>query len=78
MTDKEWSVRASAAHVVAMHPFPQFRESLLPLLDDKKDAVRVRAATAYIRLQPKTKAPPAKRGAPTHKPRTPASGKKVS
>jgi HEAT repeat protein len=78
LTDKEWSVRASAAHVVAMHPFPQFRESLLPLLDDKKDAVRVRAAAAYIRLQQQTKAPPAKHGAPTHKPRTPAPGKKVS
>ena len=55
LSDKEWSVRAAAAHLVAMHPFPQFREQLVPLLDDKKDAVRVRAAAAYIRLQHNTK-----------------------
>jgi len=51
LSDKEWSVRAAAAHLVAMHPFPGFREQLVPLLDDKKDAVRVRAAAAYLRLQ---------------------------
>ena len=50
-SDKQWSVRAAAAHLVAMHPFPQFREKLVPLLDDDKDAVRVRAAAAYIRLE---------------------------
>ncbi len=59
LSDKEWSVRAAAAHLVAMHPFPQFREQLVPLLDDKKDAVRVRAAAAYIRLQHNAKVPPA-------------------
>ena len=53
-------MRAAAAHLVAMHPFPQFREKLVPLLDDKKDAVRVRAAAAYIRLQPAPKMLPAK------------------
>ncbi len=51
LTDKEWSVRAAAAHLIALHPFPQFRQELIPLLDDNKDAVRVRAAAAYIRLQ---------------------------
>ena len=61
LSDKEWSLRAAAAHLVAMHPFPQFRENLIPLLDDKKDAVRVRAAAAYIRLQHSTKARPAGR-----------------
>jgi len=60
LSDKEWSVRASAAHLVAMHPFPGFREKLIPLLDDKKDAVRVRAAAAYIRLQHDTRVLPAK------------------
>jgi HEAT repeat protein len=59
LSDKEWSVRAAAAHLVAMHPFPEFREQLIPLLDDKKDAVRVRAAAAYIRLQHVTKLLPA-------------------
>jgi HEAT repeat protein len=70
LSDKEWSVRAAAAHLVAMHPFPEFREKLIPLLDDKKDGVRVRAAAAYIRLQPPTKALPATKGATTHQPRT--------
>jgi HEAT repeat protein len=65
LSDKEWSVRAAAVQLVAMHPFPQFREDLLPLLDDNKDAVRVRAAAAYIRLQYQTKAP-ARPGATTH------------
>ena len=55
LSDKEWSVRAVAAHLVAMHPFPQFQEKLVPLLDDKKDAVRVRAAAAYLRLHQNTK-----------------------
>jgi HEAT repeat protein len=58
LSDNEWSVRAAAAHLVAMHPFPRFREQLVPLLDDKKDAVRVRAAAAYIRLQHNTKIEP--------------------
>ena len=60
LSDKEWSVRAAAVHLVAMHPFPEFREKLIPLLDDNKDAVRVRAAAAYIRLQPATKKLPAR------------------
>jgi HEAT repeat protein len=51
LSDKEWSVRAAAVHLVAMHPYLEYREKLVPLLDDKKDAVRVRAAAAYIRLQ---------------------------
>jgi HEAT repeat protein len=66
LSDKEWSVRAAAAHLVAMHPFPEFRQKLIPLLDDNKDAVRVRAAGAYIRLQHETKKLPAMRGATTH------------
>ncbi len=51
LSAKEWSVRAAAVHVVATHPFPAFRRKLVPLLEDKKDAVRLRAAAAYIRLQ---------------------------
>ncbi len=65
-TDKEWSVRAAAAHVVAMHPFPEMRESLVPLLDDKKEAVQVRAAAAYIRLDHATKTLPAKPPSTVH------------
>ena len=58
LSDKEWSVRAAAVHVVAMHPFPEFQGKLVPLLDDSKDAVRLRAAAAYIRLHTQTQAPP--------------------
>ena len=61
LTDKEWSVRAAATQLIALHPFPQFREALIPLLDDDKDAVKVRAAAAYIRLQHNAKMVPAKR-----------------
>lgn len=63
LSDKEWSVRAAAVHLVATHPYPQFREDLVALLDDKNDLVRLRAAAAYIRLQPRTKERPARRGA---------------
>lgn len=74
-TDKEWSVRAAAAHVVAMHPYPELRENLVPFLDDKKQAVQVRAAAAYIRLQHETKAPPAKHHTSTHHAPTAAPAK---
>lgn len=50
LSSKEWSLRAAAVHVVAMHPFPAFRQKLVPLLEDKKSAVRLRAAAAYLRL----------------------------
>jgi len=43
-------VRAAAVQVVAVHPYLGYRFDLIPLLDDKKDAVRLRAAAAYIRL----------------------------
>jgi HEAT repeat protein len=66
LSDEEWSVRAAAVHLVAMHPFPVFREKLVPLLDDERHAVRFRAAAAYIRLQHETKKLPARRGAGTH------------
>jgi HEAT repeat protein len=66
LSDKEWSVRAAAVHLVAMHPYPRFRHNLVPLLDDKKEAVRVRAAAAYIRLQYVTKQPTTRRVATTH------------
>ena len=51
LADKDWSLRAAAVHLIAMHPYPQFQKDLVPLLDDRKDAVRFRAAAAYIRLE---------------------------
>ena len=53
LTDKEWPMRAAAVHVIAMHPFPEEKGRLVPLLDDKKAAVRVRAAAAFLRLEHK-------------------------
>jgi HEAT repeat protein len=60
LSDKEWSVRAAAVHLVATHPYPGFRQNLVALLDDNKEAVRLRAAAAYIRLQHLTKKLPAR------------------
>lgn len=57
LTDKEWSVRAAAVHVIAMHPYADLRQNLVALADDKKAAVRFRAAAAYLRLEPKTRTP---------------------
>ncbi len=50
LTDKSWSVRAAAAHVIAIHNDISLQADLIPLLDDKKEAVRVRASAAYLRL----------------------------
>jgi HEAT repeat protein len=57
-TDKEWSVRAAAANLSATHPFPEFQQRLVTLLDDDKDPVRLRAAAAYIRLEERTRERP--------------------
>jgi len=51
LSDKEWSVHAAAIRVVATHPYPVFRSDLSALLDDKKDAVRLHAAAAHLRLE---------------------------
>ncbi len=50
LSDKEWSVRAAAVHVVAVHPYPDLQANLFALMDDRKDAVRYRAAAAFLRL----------------------------
>ncbi len=51
LTDKAWSVRAASAHAMAMQNNIDVQRELVPLLDDKKQAVRVRASAAYIRLE---------------------------
>jgi hypothetical protein len=58
LSAKEWSVRAATVHVIAMHPYPQYKQDLVGLLDDKKEAVRLRAAAAYLRLQPRPRESP--------------------
>ena len=50
LTDDDWSVRASAAQVIAHTARVELRESLVPLFDDKKEKVRFRAAGAYLHL----------------------------
>ena len=51
LSDKTWSVRAASAHAIAVQNNTELQSDLIPLLDDKKEAVRVRASAAYIRLE---------------------------
>ncbi|MDP9169320.1 MAG: HEAT repeat domain-containing protein [Acidobacteriota bacterium] len=51
LTDSDWSVRAAAVHALALRNDPALESDLLPLLDDRKEAVRVRAAAAFLRLE---------------------------
>jgi HEAT repeat protein len=51
MGDSDWSVRAAAVHAIALRNDPALIGNLIPLLDDKKEAVRDRAAAAYLRLE---------------------------
>ncbi|HZT28985.1 MAG TPA: HEAT repeat domain-containing protein [Bryobacteraceae bacterium] len=49
--DKDWSVRAAAIHSLALQNNPAFQADFASLLDDKKEAVRLRAASGYLRLE---------------------------
>jgi len=51
LEDKDASVRAAAVHSLALRNDPSIERDLIPLLDDKKEPVRLRAAAGYIRLQ---------------------------
>ena len=51
LEDKDWSVRAAAVHSIALRNDPALEAELLPLFDDTKEAVRVRAAAGYLRLE---------------------------
>jgi len=51
LTDGDWSVRAAAVHSIAVRDDPALQADLVPLLDDKKEAVRVRAAAGFLRLE---------------------------
>jgi len=50
LTDEDWSVRAAAVHALAVSDQRLILRDLVPLFQDKKDAVRYRAAAAYLRL----------------------------
>jgi HEAT repeat protein len=49
--DKDWSVRAAGVHALVLRDDPVFQADILPLLDDKNEPVRLRAATGYLRLE---------------------------
>ena len=51
LTDKDWSVRAAAVHAMALRNDPALEADLVPLLEDRKEAVRVRAAAGCLRLE---------------------------
>jgi HEAT repeat protein len=51
LADKDWSVRAAAVHAIALRNNPVLETDLVPLLEDRKEAVRVRAAAGYLRLE---------------------------
>ena len=50
LSDKDWSVRAAAVHSLSLRNDPALRKDLEPLLEDDKEAVRMRAAAGYLRL----------------------------
>ena len=63
---KEWSVRAAGVHALVLRDNPAFQSDIVPLLDDKNDGVKLRAAAGYLRLEtvknaPKPEAKPARK-----------------
>lgn len=48
--DGDWSVRAAATQIIAQTAWTEFRDSLIPLFEDKNYRVRLRAAGAYLHL----------------------------
>jgi HEAT repeat protein len=50
LDDKSWSVRAAAVHALAVRNRPEVLNEIIPLMEDKSDAVKFRAAAAALRL----------------------------
>ena len=50
LRDSDWSVRAAATQIIAQTAWTEFRDSLIPLFEDKNYRVRLRAAGAYLHL----------------------------
>jgi HEAT repeat protein len=50
LSDKDWTVRAAAAQMIAFTARSGMREELVPLFEDKTEKVRFRAAGAYLHL----------------------------
>jgi HEAT repeat protein len=49
--DKDWSVRAAAVHSLALRNDPAVEREIAPLMEDKHQPVRLRAAAACLRLE---------------------------
>jgi len=58
LSDRDASVRAAAVHSLALRNDPALRVDLAPLMSDKKEAVRLRAAAGWLRLDGIKVAPP--------------------
>ena len=56
--DKDPSTRAAVVHAIAARNDPALMPLLLPLFDDVKEAVRLRAGAGYLRLAWLVKPPP--------------------
>jgi HEAT repeat protein len=50
LKEKDASLRAAAVHSLALTNKVQYKKDIAPLLEDDKEAVRLRAASAYARL----------------------------
>jgi HEAT repeats len=72
--DKDASVRAAAVHAIAMRNDPALDSHLIPLLDDPKAPVRLRAAAGYLRLEWIKTQPAPKKPAPRGPAKKPAAG----
>jgi HEAT repeat protein len=51
LSDHDWSVRAAAIHSLALRNDPAVEPDIVPLLDDKQQGVRLRAASACLRFE---------------------------
>jgi len=50
LSDRDWSVRAAAVHALALRNSPALQPDIARLINDDNQAVRLRAAAAYIRF----------------------------
>ena len=71
LADKDWSVRAAAVHSLSLRNDPALRKELEPLLEDDKEAVRMRAAAGYLRLSTIQAGLAARKRAPAASPPSP-------
>jgi HEAT repeat protein len=51
LNDKDASVRAAAVHSIAVRNDVTLQADLLPMMEDRRESVRLRAAAGYLRLQ---------------------------